>query len=130
MAKPKTILVVDDDPDIRRVYTDLLTDAGYHVMLASAGWEALAAVQAERPNLAIVDLCLPGMDGFDVCRDIAQGCFRAEVPVIVVSALTDIKSQDYAMRMGARAYVEKPFSPTFLLDVIENVLSATRIFEP
>lgn len=126
---PKSILVVDDDPEILDLYTELLTNAGYKVLLASAGWEALTTLQAVRPDLAIVDLCVPGIDGFDICREITQGCFRAEVPVIVVSALTDDKSRAYVRRLGVQTYIEKPFVPSELLRTIESVLYKSRVFE-
>lgn len=127
-ALAKKVLVVDDDLDLVDLYTELLTSAGYQVLVANAGWEALVTLQNVRPALVILDLCLPGIDGFEVCREVTRGSLSADVPVIVVSALTDEKSKNYVRSLGVEHYIEKPFVPSELVQKIEDVLKKSRMF--
>jgi twitching motility two-component system response regulator PilH len=115
---PKTVLVVDDDVEILQVYQDLFGSAGFEVHKAKAGWEALVALQTLRPAAVILDLCMPGMNGFDVAQEITGNCFTRRTPVIVVSALSDDNSLDWIHSLGIRHYLQKPFVPSELLGLV------------
>jgi two-component system KDP operon response regulator KdpE len=106
------ILLVDDDPSIQRATATLLRSRGYGVILAGTGAEGLACFDRERPNLAIVDLGLPDVDGITVCRELRA---RADVPIVVLSVRGEEQAKVSALDAGADDYVTKPFSPEELL---------------
>ncbi|MEU2251053.1 response regulator transcription factor [Streptomyces sp. NPDC019224] len=117
------VLVVDDDPTVAEVVTGYLTGAGYDVARAADGPAALAAYAARRPDLAVLDLMLPGMDGFEVCRRMrAQG----PVPVIMLTARGDEDDRILGLETGADDYVTKPFSPRELVLRVDSVLRRAR----
>lgn len=117
------VLVVDDDPTVAEVVTGYLTGAGYEVARASNGPAALEQYAARRPDLAVLDLMLPGMDGFEVCRRMrAQG----PVPVIMLTARGDEDDRILGLETGADDYVTKPFSPRELVLRVDSVLRRAR----
>lgn len=106
------ILVVDDEPQIRRVLKTALVAAGYTSRDARSGEEALEKLREERPDLAIVDINLPGISGFEVCREIRETC---DVPIIMLSVRNSEKDKVRALDAGADDYVVKPFGTQELL---------------
>ncbi|MFE6036768.1 response regulator transcription factor [Streptomyces sp. NPDC056452] len=117
------VLVVDDDPTVAEVVAGYLTGAGYEVARASDGPAALEQYAARRPDLAVLDLMLPGMDGFEVCRRMrAQG----PVPVIMLTARGDEDDRILGLETGADDYVTKPFSPRELVLRVDSVLRRVR----
>ncbi|THA79214.1 response regulator transcription factor [Streptomyces sp. A0642] len=117
------VLVVDDDPTVAEVVTGYLTGAGYEVARAANGPAALEQYAARRPDLAVLDLMLPGMDGFEVCRRMrAQG----PVPVIMLTARGDEEDRILGLETGADDYVTKPFSPRELVLRVDSVLRRAR----
>jgi two-component system KDP operon response regulator KdpE len=102
------ILVCDDDPQIRRALRLLLRDAGYEVILAADGEEALDHAALERPHLAVVDLLLPDHHGTEVCRRLREW---SDIPILVLSAVDDERTKIEALQLGADDYVTKPFAP-------------------
>jgi two-component system, OmpR family, KDP operon response regulator KdpE len=108
----QTILFVDDEPAIQRATATLLRSRGYSVLLAGTGAEGLASFDRHRPNLVIVDLGLPDMDGIAVCRQLRA---RADVPIVVLSVRGEETSKVHALDAGADDYVTKPFGPEELL---------------
>ncbi|MFN8559657.1 MAG: response regulator [Dehalococcoidia bacterium] len=116
------VLVVDDDPDIRRLLEEVLTDEGYETRLASNGAEALTAVAEREPDLILLDLMMPVMDGRQFCerflRSRDAGGRRA--PVLVISA--DRALPEQARRMGVDGYIAKPFDIDHPLDVVARRL--------
>ncbi|HLY63468.1 MAG TPA: response regulator transcription factor [Terriglobia bacterium] len=106
------ILVVDDEPQIRRVLRTALVAGGYTVKEARSGEEALEDLREERPDLAIVDINLPGMSGFEVCRDIRE---TSDLPIIMLSVRNSEKDKVKALDAGADDYVVKPFGAQELL---------------
>ncbi|MFD7863632.1 response regulator transcription factor [Streptomyces sp. NPDC057682] len=117
------VLVVDDDPTVAEVVTGYLTRAGYEVDRAMNGPAALERYTARRPDLAVLDLMLPGMDGFEVCRRMrAQG----PVPVIMLTARGDEDDRILGLETGADDYVTKPFSPRELVLRVDAVLRRAR----
>lgn len=104
----KRILVVDDEPPIQRMLRRNLSVSGYDVLIASTGEDAIEMVQQHKPDLILLDLCLPGeVDGIDVCRQVRQW---SQTPIIVVSARTEDKQKVEALDLGADDYLTKPFS--------------------
>jgi two-component system KDP operon response regulator KdpE len=110
--RPAQILLVDDEVSIQRAMAPLLRSRGYGVMVASTGAEALGAFQRDRPDLVILDLGLPDMDGSEVCRQIRE---RADTPILILSARGAEKDKVAALDLGADDYVTKPFGPEELL---------------
>ena len=112
MTRPAQILLVDDEVSIQRAMAPLLRSRGYGVTLAGTGHEAVEMFSRERPDLVILDLGLPDMNGIDVCRQIRE---RAETPILILSARGDEKDKVTALDLGADDYVTKPFGPEELM---------------
>ncbi len=123
MASPPTILVVDDEPSIRTVARAYLEQAGYRVVCADSGPAALAAAEAEAPDLVVLDLNLPGMDGMEVAARLRE---RSDVYLVMLSARTEEADRVAGLRMGADDYLTKPFSPRELVARVEAVLRRRR----
>jgi DNA-binding response OmpR family regulator len=115
----QTILVVDDEPQIVRFVRAYLEDAGYRVVTASDGQEALFVARHEKPDLVILDLMMPGMDGWDFIRRYRR---ERDTPVIVLTARVEESDQVLGLELGADDYVTKPFSPRALVARIRAVL--------
>ncbi|MCS0605398.1 response regulator transcription factor [Streptomyces sp. LP11] len=123
-GEPATrVLVVDDDPTVAEVVTGYLHRAGYLVDRAADGPAALARAAAHRPDLVVLDLMLPGMDGLEVCRRMRDG---GPVPVIMLTARGDEDDRILGLEVGADDYVTKPFSPRELVLRVESVLRRSR----
>lgn len=123
MASDALILVADDDPDIRDLVVFKLTQAGHSVRAVSDGAAALAAIRDERPDLAILDVMMPGLSGFDVLRAVGQDPATADLPVILLTARSRDVDVDTGFASGARDYIVKPFSPRELLHRVNGVLA-------
>jgi DNA-binding response OmpR family regulator len=117
------VLVVDDDPTVSEVVAGYLDRAGYLVDRADDGPTALARAGEHRPDLVVLDLMLPGMDGLEVCR-LLRG--RGPVPVIMLTARGDEDDRILGLEVGADDYVTKPFSPRELVLRVESVLRRSR----
>jgi two-component system alkaline phosphatase synthesis response regulator PhoP len=115
----KTVLVIDDEPKIADLCRDYLRAAGYSVLLAADGLEGLALARRERPDLVVLDLMLPGMDGLDVCRALRR---EGSVPIIMLTARVDESDRLVGLELGADDYLTKPFSPRELVARVRTVL--------
>ena len=113
------ILIVDDEPKIVRLVSDYLEAAGFGVLTARSGEEALMRVRTERPDLVVLDLGLPGLDGLDVTRTLRRD---GELPVIMLTARDDETDRIIGLELGADDYVTKPFSPRELVARVRAVL--------
>ncbi|MGV9316469.1 response regulator transcription factor [Streptomyces sp. NPDC003691] len=113
------VLVVDDDPTVAEVVTGYLDRAGYRVDRAGDGPAALVHAAAHRPDLVVLDLMLPGMDGLEVCRRLRG---HGSVPVIMLTARGDEEDRVLGLEVGADDYVTKPFSPRELVLRVDSVL--------
>ncbi|WP_262060674.1 response regulator transcription factor [Streptomyces sp. STR69] len=118
-ANPTRVLVVDDDPTVAEVVSGYLDRAGYVVDRAEDGPGALARAAAHWPDLVVLDLMLPGMDGLEVCRRLRG---HGPVPVIMLTARGDEDDRILGLEVGADDYVTKPFSPRELVLRVESVL--------
>ncbi|MHB1449056.1 MAG: response regulator transcription factor [Bellilinea sp.] len=113
------ILVVDDEPEIVKLVCAYLERAGFAVATAYDGQQALAVFRYERPNLVVLDLNLPGMDGLDVCRALRRD---SDVPVIMLTARLEETDRLIGLELGADDYVVKPFSPREIVARVRTVL--------
>ena len=115
----RTVLVVDDEPEIVRLVRDYLERAGFAVATAATGEDALRAVRRARPDIVVLDLGLPGLDGLDVARELRSG---GAVPIIMLTARTEEADRVAGLELGADDYVSKPFSPRELVARVRAVL--------
>lgn len=118
------ILVVDDEVSIRKILETRLSLQGYKVFLASNGKEALSALTKYKPDLIILDVMLPKIDGFDVCNEIRKDL---RTPIIMLTALSDISNRVLGLDLGADDYIVKPFSLKELEARIRSVLRRTDL---
>ena len=118
--KKEKILIIDDEPDMLRGCQKFLETAGYAVVIAESGEDGLALFETENPDLTIVDLKMPGMDGMAVLQSIMAR--DQEAVVIVFTGYGTIESAVKAIRAGAFDFVQKPFDPDAFLIVIERAL--------
>jgi two-component system alkaline phosphatase synthesis response regulator PhoP len=113
------VLVVDDAPEIVRIVRDYLEHAGFSVVTASNGMDALRLARTERPDLIVLDLGLPGRDGLDVTRDLRR---ESGIPIVMLTARTDESDKLVGLELGADDYVTKPFSARELVARVRAVL--------
>ena len=118
----KRILVVEDQEDNRRIIRDLLMSAGYELIEAADGEEGVRSAEAERPDLILMDIQLPVLDGHEATRRIKQKPELRHIPVIVVTSYALSGDEAKAIAAGSDAYVAKPFSPRQLLATIRKFL--------
>jgi DNA-binding response OmpR family regulator len=121
----RTILVVDDEPRIVELARDYLEHAGFAVVTASDGPAALAAVRSRRPDLVVLDLGLPGLDGLDVTKQIRGGTETTALPIVMLTARDDELDKLLGLELGADDYLTKPFSPRELVARVKAVLRRT-----
>src|SRR6188768_3641829 len=115
----QTILVVDDEPKIATLARDYLEHAGFAVVTASDGQAALTTVRQRRPDLVVLDLGLPGLDGLDVTRQLRRD---STIPIVMLTARDDELDKLLGLELGADDYVTKPFSPRELVARVRAVL--------
>lgn len=120
------VLIVDDDPDILRLVSYSLAQAGFEVLTASNGRQALEVVQKQLPDLIILDLMLPDVDGVEVCRTLRQRESSQRIPIIMLSARGDEIDRVIGFELGADDYVMKPFSPRELVLRVKSIFRRTR----
>ncbi|MGZ0708038.1 response regulator transcription factor [Coraliomargarita sp. W4R53] len=120
MADPKHILIAEDDPSIRLVLVDILESEGYRVAVATNGEEALALFESEAPDLAILDIMMPRLSGYDVCRAIRKA--NATLPIIMLSAKSEEIDKVLGLELGADDYMTKPFGVRELLARVSAAL--------
>ena len=116
------ILVIEDQEDNRRILQDLLTSAGYEMIEAVTGEEGVAAAETHRPNLILMDIQLPGLDGYEAARRIKANSALHHIPIIAVTSYALSGDDVKALEAGCDGYVTKPFSPRALLAKIREYL--------
>lgn len=124
------ILVVDDDPDIRDVLEALLEGEGFEVVMANNGEQALEAVKSENPDLLILDLLMPAMDGFAVCKQLQDPRWSKwkNMPVLILTSVREEVSQrryelETGLSLDVDDYVEKPIDPDVVVDRVKKLLA-------
>jgi CheY-like chemotaxis protein len=118
----ETVLVIDDSPTILKVVQLVLTKAGFLVHTASDGEEGIARARAERPDLILLDFVMPKMNGYQVCRAIAESPELKNVPVVLMSAKGDQVGERFVKVMGIVDYITKPFSPEAITAVVQHTI--------
>jgi phosphate regulon transcriptional regulator PhoB len=123
---PSRVLIVEDEPDIRELVVHHLKREGYQVSAAASGEDALRQVRAAPPDLVLLDLMMPAMDGLEVCRRLRQDPATASLPIVMLTAKGDEVDRVLGLEIGADDYVVKPFSPKELLARVRAVLRRSR----
>ena len=120
-----SVLVVDDEPTARTMLRLILVRAGFEVLEAQDGSEALDEVQRNVPDLMILDIVMPGIDGFEVCRILRNQDETADLPIIMLSARADAESVNRGLLLGATKYLTKPVMPDELTRHVREVLNVS-----
>jgi DNA-binding response OmpR family regulator len=121
-AAPR-ILLVDDDPVIVRLLQINFRLEGYDVDTASRGEQALEKVRAHRPDVVVLDVMMPGIDGWEVCRQLKETPGTKHVPVVFLSARAQDEDRQHGYALGVDEYVTKPFDPAHLVEIVRRSLS-------
>lgn len=116
------VLVIEDDEDIAELVAHNLKRNGYEVVCAADGEEGLAAASSETPDLVILDIMMPGKDGFEVFRELKRGDRTSAIPVLFLSARAQLEDKLTGLSLGADDYITKPFSPKELLLRVQNIM--------
>jgi CheY-like chemotaxis protein len=124
MSGRRLVLVADDEQDILALVTTILERAGYEVLAVRDGAEALAAVRDRRPDLAVLDISMPELDGLEVLRRLRTDTETSELPVVLLSAQAQEADVARGFATGASAYVKKPFSPRDLTERVDELLGS------
>lgn len=118
----KKILIIDDTDFMVKLIADILTDAGYEVISASRGAEGLLKVRSEKPDLVILDIVMPDMNGFEVCKILRDDESNNLMPIIILTAQDNEDDKLTGLELGADDYIIKPFNPRELLSRVRNTL--------
>jgi signal transduction histidine kinase/DNA-binding response OmpR family regulator len=121
--RQQRILIVDDDPNIRELLTQEFTDAGYHVLVAGDGREAVATVRAERPDLIVLDVMMPEMNGFDVAAVLKNDPLTLDIPIVILSIVQD---RDRGFRLGVDRYLTKPIDTDLLFREVGSLIEQKK----
>jgi DNA-binding response OmpR family regulator len=121
-VKPRTVLVVDDHGPLRVLCRIGLEDAGFRVLEARDGEEALACVRAEPPDVILLDIMMPGISGWEVTSELLADRSTDQIPIIFISARSELSDRVRAFEFGAQAYLTKPFDPAVLAETVTTVL--------
>lgn len=116
------ILVVDDSNTLREMISDLLKGSGMKIDVASNGIEALEKIEISRPDLVVLDIVMPGMNGYELCRKLKSDPKTQNVPVVLCSSKGEEFDRYWGMKQGADAYITKPFHPNDLIGTVKQLL--------
>jgi len=119
----RTVLVADDDDDILELVSFRLERAGYKVITARDGQQALAAAQEHRPDLAVLDVMMPGLNGYEVTKQLRSGEATRDIPVILLTARVQEADVNRGFEAGADDYLRKPFSPQELRSRVQAIIA-------
>ena len=127
MTQPRKILVVDDTPGNVKLLTDLLTVKGYDVATAASGHEALARIDADCPDLVLLDIMMPGMNGYEVCQRIRQNPATEILPVVMVTALDPSQERTKGIEAGADDFLGNPVNQQELLPRVRSLFMTLTV---
>lgn len=119
---PKKILIVEDDPSFSRAINHIIQKEGYDVITASNGMAGLRMAKDENPDLLILDVMLPGLDGFEICHQLRQEPLTENLPIIMLSAKGQEIDRTTGLKVGANEYLTKPVDRALLLEKITSLL--------
>jgi CheY-like chemotaxis protein len=124
----KRILSIDDDPEIRELVSEVLERAGWDVVTAADGPSGLRAAREQRPDLILLDIMMPGMNGYAVCDDLQIDPRTSHVPVVFLTALNDPRDRARALALGGTDYLVKPFDPRTVAECVARNLNVALRF--
>jgi DNA-binding response OmpR family regulator len=124
IMNPVNVLIIDDDPDIIELITDILSEQSYRTFSAKTGTDAISLFLSHPIDLAILDLHMPDMNGFATLELIRFFPRLIEIPVIILTGMTTEENRRRAEYLGISAFLEKPFSPNALLDLVRKLLAS------
>ncbi len=119
----KKVLIVDDSPTERHILEQIMSEAGYSVVTAASGEEALSKVKVEMPDIVLMDVVMPGMNGYQATREIAKTQETSHIPVIICTSRGADTDKLWGMRQGATEYLVKPITKKTLLPKVEKALA-------
>ncbi|MDR7275269.1 response regulator transcription factor [Catenuloplanes atrovinosus] len=119
---PPTVLVADDDEDVRALVEFTLESAGYRVIMTGDGLSALSLAVQHRPQLILLDVVMPGLNGLDICYELRAKPRTTDIPVLILSGRDTSGDIDLGMTLGASYYMTKPFRPQELLNRVQRLL--------
>lgn len=123
MAEKKKILLADDEEDIKSIVTLFLQSRGYEVITAYDGLAALDMAKTEQPDLILLDVMMPVVNGFEVCTRLKADEATRHIPIVMLSAMAQSETVDKGLSAGAADYIVKPFDPPHLEAVVQRVLA-------
>lgn len=118
----RKVLIVDDHPDAINILTVILTKGGYQPVSAKDGVEALQKINDEHPELVLLDVMMPKMDGYEVCQAVKADPMLRHIPILMLSAKTDPASKERGRALGAADYLTKPINPTEILNKVREYI--------
>lgn len=121
------ILLIEDEKDMMEMLTFRLEAAGFEVIQAYDGQEGLDKAYAHNPDLILLDLMLPKIDGYKVCRALKSDEKHRKIPIAIITARADLKGKAFGLECGAEAYIVKPFDPEQLMDKIKELLKEPHL---
>ena len=121
-----TVLIVDDESAIRLICRLNLSSSGFGTFEAADGESAIGVARAEQPDLILLDLMLPGMDGWQVAQRLAEAAETREIPILFLSARSDRSDENRAFELGGVGYITKPFDPNVLTETVRDVIERVR----
>jgi len=119
----KRILAVDDEPHILKLVAFSLRSGGFEVLEASDGLSAIEVARAEQPDLVLMDVMMPALDGYEACRRLKADAATADIPVVMLTAKTQLAEQKTGLECGALDYICKPFTPKDLVAQVQAFFS-------
>ena len=127
MSAKRRILVVDDEPSIVKMVSKRLEVEGFDVLIAMDGEEGLAKAQTESPDLIVLDLMLPKVNGYEICGRLKQDPRYQKIPIMLFTAKVQAKDEQLGKECGADAYIRKPFQGKELVDTIRTLLAGGSV---
>ncbi|MGP1386247.1 MAG: response regulator [Thainema sp.] len=118
----RTVLVVDDSNTVREMIADLLGKVGIKVLEASDGAEAKQKIEASPPDLVVMDIVMPNMNGYELCRWVKSNRTTQDIPVVICSSKGEEFDRYWGMKQGADAYIAKPFRPDEMVETVKQLL--------
>jgi len=123
MSEVKRILAVDDEPHILKLVAFSLRSGGFEVIEASDGLSAIEVARVEQPDLVLMDVMMPALDGYEACRRLKADSATSDIPVVMLTAKTQLAEQKTGLECGALDYICKPFTPKDLVAQVQAFLS-------
>lgn len=119
----KKVLIVDDSPTERHVLEQIMSEAGFEIVTASNGEEGVAKAKSEMPDLVLMDVVMPGMNGYQATREIAKNKDTSKIPVIICTSRGADTDKLWGLRQGAQEYLVKPITKQVLLQKVQKIFS-------